>query len=203
MTSRVNHDCLDSDHCRCPWLNLSSPLYVQYHDEEWGVPLYDDQKIFEFLSLESAQAGLSWLTILNKRDNYRQAFDQFNPALVARYDESRQAELLLNAGIVRHKGKIAAAINNARCFLAVQEEFGSFADYMWRFVDGEPKVLSVTALSDYPTQSPESEALCKDLKQRGFKFLGPTTCYAHMEATGMVNAHSLDCFRRDQIIAGY
>ncbi|UTV29263.1 DNA-3-methyladenine glycosylase I [Photobacterium atrarenae] len=186
---------------RCPWLDESKPDYVAYHDLEWGVPVYDDQKIFEFLVLESAQAGLSWYTILKKRANYREAFADFDPQRVATFTEADVERLMNNSGIVRNRLKIEAAINNARCFLAVQEAFGSFADYIWSFVEGVPKVSELRALSDYPATTPESDRLAKDMKKRGFKFLGSTTLYAHMQATGMVNDHSLDCFRRAELLA--
>lgn len=186
---------------RCPWLDESKPDYVAYHDLEWGVPVYDDQKIFEFLVLESAQAGLSWYTILKKRANYREAFADFDPQRVATFTEADVERLMNNAGIVRNRLKIKAAINNARCFLAVQEAFGSFADYIWSFVEGAPKTSELRALSDYPVTTPESDRLARDMKKRGFKFLGSTTLYAHMQATGMVNDHSLDCFRRAELLA--
>ena len=189
--------------CRCPWVDLSKPDYVAYHDVEWGVPVFDDRLLFEFLLLEGAQAGLSWYTVLRKRQSYREAFDCFNPELVARYDERKIAELLDNQGIIRNRAKIEAAVGNARSFLAVQEAFASFATYLWRFVDGRPIVHELRSLVDYPVTSPESDAMSKDLRKRGFKFVGSTICYAHMQATGMVNDHTLDCFRRQQIIDGY
>ena len=185
---------------RCPWLDLSKPDYVAYHDREWGVPLHDDRRLFEFLVLESAQAGLSWYTILRRREAYREAFAGFDPELVARFDDARIASLLENKAIIRNRLKIEAAVNNARRFLEVQAEFGSFDRYIWRFVDGTPLVSSVRDLSDYPAFTPRSEALSRDLKKRGFRFVGPTICYAHMQATGMVNDHSLDCFRRREIL---
>jgi DNA-3-methyladenine glycosylase I len=187
--------------CRCPWVDLTKPDYIEYHDKEWGVPVYDDRLLFEFLSLESAQAGLSWHTVLKKRENYRIAFDNFEPQKVAKFDEAKIAELLQNSGIIRNRLKIESAINNARRFLEVQRAFGSFAKYIWAFVGGKPKINDIRKLSDYPAMSPESDALSKDLKARGFKFMGSTICYAHMQATGMVNDHSLDCFRRKEIIA--
>jgi DNA-3-methyladenine glycosylase I len=189
--------------CRCPWVDLSKADYVAYHDAEWGVPVYDDRRLFEFLILESAQAGLSWYTVLRKRENYRQAFADFDAEQVARYGEPQVAALLQNPGIIRNRQKIHAAINNARRFLEVQATFGSFAAYIWRFVDGAPIVHTLRVLQDYPATSPESNAMSKDLRQRGFQFVGSTICYAHMQATGMVNDHSLACFRRQQIIAGY
>ncbi len=188
---------------RCPWVDLDKPDYIAYHDDEWGVPLHDDQQLFEFLTLESAQAGLSWYTVLRKRDNYRKAFAQFDPQKVARFTEKKIEQLLQNPGIIRNRLKVNAAVNNARHYLEIQEEFGSFDTYIWRFVDGEPIVNEIRNLDDYPATSPESDALCKDLKQRGFKFVGSTIIYAHMQATGMVNDHALECFRRKEIIAGY
>ncbi len=185
---------------RCPWVDLSKPDYVAYHDEEWGVAVHEDRLQFEFLILEGAQAGLSWYTILRRRQSYRAAFDDFDPARVARYDEQKIAELLQNPGIIRNRLKVAAAVNNARRFLAVQEEFGTFDAYLWRFVDGRPIVNTMRTLQDYPATSPESDALSRDLKQRGFKFVGPTICYAHMQAIGMVNDHTVDCFRRQEIL---
>ena len=188
---------------RCPWVDLTKPDYVAYHDREWGVPVHDDKLIFEFLTLEAAQAGLSWYTVLRKRDSYRKAFAGFDPDKVARYGKRQIDSLLRNTGIIRNKAKILAAINNAEKFVSVQEEFGNFDSYIWRFVDGRPIVHSIRALKDYPATSPESDALSKDLKQRGFKFVGSTICYAHMQATGMVNDHASRCFRRLPIIAAY
>lgn len=188
---------------RCPWVDLSKADYVAYHDREWGVPVYDDRLLFEFLTLEAAQAGLSWYTVLRKRDNYRLAFDRFDPEKVARYDEQRLVHLLSNPGLIRNRQKVAAAINNARRFLEVQEAFGSFAAYIWRFVGGQPIVHKIRTLRDYPATSPESDTMSKDLRQRGFTFVGSTICYAHMQATGMVNDHTVDCFRRQEIIAAY
>lgn len=188
---------------RCPWVDLNKPDYIDYHDREWGVPVHEDRLLFEFLTLESAQAGLSWYTILKKRANYRKAFNQFDPVKIARYGEKRIGRLLGNPGIIRNRRKIMAAINNAQRFLEIQEEFGSFDAYMWRFVGGKPILNEIKILSDYPATSPEAESMSKDLRQRGFKFVGPTICYAHMQATGMVNDHTLDCFRRKEIIAGY
>jgi DNA-3-methyladenine glycosylase I len=187
--------------CRCPWVPLDKPDYLAYHDQEWGVPVHDDRTIFEFLLLESAQAGLSWYTVLRKRQGYRDAFAGFDPAQVARFDGPRIATLLTNPGIVRNRAKVEAAVANAGRFLAVQEEFGSFAAYIWRFVDGRPKVNTLQGLKDYPVTSPEAEILARDLKQRGFKFLGPTICYAHMQATGLVNDHVLTCYRRAEILS--
>jgi DNA-3-methyladenine glycosylase I len=188
---------------RCPWLDERKPDYVVYHDQEWGVPVYDDAKIFEYLTLESAQAGLSWYTVLKKRENYRQAFAGFQVDRVARFGTKEIERLLQNAGIIRNRLKIAAAISNAQRFQDIQREFGSFSKYMWDFVDGRPKVNRFKELTDFPATSPESDRLSKDLKSRGFKFVGSTICYAHMQATGMINDHTLGCFRRDQIIASY
>jgi DNA-3-methyladenine glycosylase I len=183
---------------RCQWAG-TDPLYVAYHDLEWGVPVHDDRTIFEFLILEGAQAGLSWSTILKKRDAYRAAFDNFDPAVVAVYDETKVAELLANPGIVRNRAKIASAIKNAQAFLAVQQEFGSFDAYIWQFGGGRPKQNSWQSLSEIPASTPESEAMSKDLRKRGFNFVGPTICYAHMQATGMVNDHTVDCFRYSEL----
>jgi len=180
--------------CRCPWVDLTKADYVKYHDEEWGVPVYDDRFLFEFLTLESAQAGLSWYTVLRKRGNYRKAFDNFEAAIVAGYNESKIESLMLDSGIIRNRMKINAAVNNARKFLEIQAQFGSFSNYIWRFVDGKPIVNSLKTLKDYKPTSPESDALSKDLKGRGFKFLGSAVCYSNMQATGMVNDHSFDCF---------
>jgi DNA-3-methyladenine glycosylase I len=188
---------------RCPWLDLTKPDYIKYHDEEWGAPVHDDRIIFEFLTLEGAQAGLSWYTVLRKREAYRKAFSEFDPAKVARYGKRQLKSLLNNPGIIRNLQKIEAAINNAKRFLEVQQEFGSFDAYIWRFVGGKPIVHKLRKLKDYPATSPESDALSMDLKQRGFKFVGSTICYAHMQATGMINDHVVDCFRRPQIVDGY
>ena len=182
---------------RCPW--AIGELYVVYHDTEWGVPLHDDRKLFEFLVLEGAQAGLSWLTVLKKRENYRAAFDQFDPEKVARYNAAKVARLLNNPGIIRNKLKVAAAISNARAFLKVQEEFDSFDAYIWRFVAGKPKVNRWKTLKELPARTAESDALSRDLIQRGFKFVGSTIVYAHMQATGMVNDHTVDCFRYNEV----
>lgn len=192
-----------NDICRCPWVDMSKPDYVEYHDKEWGVPVHDDRLLFEFLTLESAQAGLSWYTVLKKRENYRRAFENFDPGKVARFDQAKIERLMLNAGIIRNRLKIESTVNNARKFIEVQGQFGSFSNYMWGFVGGKPKINTIRKLSDFPAVSKESDALSKDLKERGFKFLGSTTCYAHMQATGMVNDHSRDCFRRQEIIEKY
>ncbi len=188
--------------CRCPWVDLSKPDYVHYHDIEWGVPIHEDRLLFEFLVLESAQAGLSWYTVLRKRENYRAAFDGFDPEKVAQYDDQKVESLLQNPGIIRNRLKVLAAVSNAQRFLAVQAEFGSFDAYIWRFVEGQPVINELQALADYPATSAASDALSKDLRDRGFKFLGSTICYAHMQATGMVNDHTLSCFRRQEIING-
>ena len=179
---------------RCHWVG-PDPLYVEYHDAEWGVPLHDDRKLFEFLVLEAAQAGLSWITILRKRENYRAAFADFDAEAVARFNRRSVERLLRDPGIVRNRQKVEAAVGNARAFLAVQEEFGSFDRYVWRFVDGRPIQGRWKTTRDVPAKTRESEVMSKDLIQRGFRFVGPTICYAHMQATGMVNDHQLDCFR--------
>ena len=184
---------------RCPWLDLSKPDYIEYHDKEWGVPVHDDRTIFEFLTLEGAQAGLSWYTVLRKRTAYRKAFADFDPAKIARYKKHDLELLLDNPGIIRNQQKILATINNAQRFLEVQAEFGSFDAYIWGFVGGKPVVHKLRRLQDYPATSTESDALSKDLKQRGFKFVGSTICYAHMQATGMINDHVVGCFRRREI----
>ena len=179
---------------RCDWVG-SEPIYHEYHDTEWGVPLHDDRKLFEFLVLEAAQAGLSWITVLRKRENYRRAFADFDPEAVARFNQRSVERLLGNDGIVRNRQKIEAAIGNARAFLAVQQEFGSFDRYVWRFVGGKPIQGRWKTTRSVPAKTAESEAMSKDLVARGFRFVGPTICYAHMQATGMVNDHQLDCFR--------
>lgn len=188
---------------RCPWVDLSKPDYVEYHDKEWGIPVYDDRIIFKFLTLEAAQAGLSWYTVLRKRDHYRQAYKDFTPEKVARFTASVIERLIQNPGIIRNRLKIEASVNNARRFLEVQKDYGSFSNYIWGFVDNKPKVNAIKTLADYAATSRESDALSYDLKKRGFKFMGSTICYAHMQATGMVNDHSIDCFRRKEIIEGY
>jgi DNA-3-methyladenine glycosylase I len=178
---------------RCAW--ATNELSIRYHDEEWGVPVHDDRTLFEFLILEGAQAGLSWNTILNKRENYRRAFDGFDPKKIARYDRRKITKLLGDASIVRNKLKIAAAVENAKAFLRVQEEFGGFDKYIWQFVGGKPKVNKWRSLRQLPARTAESDAMSKDLLRRGFKFVGSTICYAFMQAVGMVNDHSTDCFR--------
>jgi DNA-3-methyladenine glycosylase I len=186
--------------CRCPWVDLTKPDYIDYHDREWGVPVRNDLLWFEFLVLESAQAGLSWYTILRKRENYRLAFDRFDPVKIAKYDDKKIQSLLADPGIIRNRLKVLATVNNAQKFLEIQDSFGSFDSYIWQFVNGKPMVNSFYELADFPATSKESDALSKDLKQRGFKFLGSTICYAHMQATGMVNDHAVNCFRRQEII---
>ncbi len=188
---------------RCPWVDLGKPDYVEYHDREWGVPVHDDKVLFEFITLEAAQAGLSWYTVLKKRANYRRAFAGFDVHKVARFNRRSVARLLGDAGIIRNRLKIEAAISNARCFIGVQQEHGSFAEYLWRFVDGKPRVSCLRELADFKATTAESDAASRDLKRRGFKFLGSTVMYAHMQATGLVNDHTLDCFRRQEIIDAY
>ena len=180
---------------RCSWAG-DDPLYIQYHDEEWGTPVHDDRKLFEMICLEGAQAGLSWITILRKRENYRIAFDHFDPQAVALYDEAKIAQLLENPGIVRNRLKVHAFVKNARAFLEIQNEFGSFDAYIWQFVAGEPIRNQWAEMGDVPAQTSESQRMSKDLKKRGFSFVGPTICYAFMQACGMVDDHLLSCFRR-------
>ncbi len=188
---------MNNTQARCPW--PVGPLYIAYHDTEWGVPLHDDRALFEFLVLEGAQAGLSWHTVLKKRENYRAAFDQFDPQKVARYNQARVNKLLADAGIIRNRLKIASAISNARAFLSVQEEFGTFDRYIWRFVDGKPFIHHRRSMKEVPARTKESDAMSKDLKERGFRFVGSTICYAHMQATGMVNDHLTHCFRHKEL----
>jgi DNA-3-methyladenine glycosylase I len=183
---------------RCGWVT-NDPLYLAYHDREWGVPEHDDRKLFELLILEGAQAGLSWLTILRKRENYRQAFAHFDAGKIATFGEKRVAALLTNEGIVRNRLKIAATIQNAQAFLAVQKECGSFATYLWQFVGGKPRTNAWQTLRGVPAKTAESDAMSKDLAKRGFKFVGSTICYAFMQAAGMVNDHTVDCFRYEEI----
>jgi DNA-3-methyladenine glycosylase I len=190
-----------SDRRRCPW-GESHPLYVPYHDREWGKPLHDDHRFFELLVLEGAQAGLSWLTILKKRDAYRKAFDRFDPRKVARYDANKVARLLADAGIIRNRLKIEAAITNARAFLAVQREFGSFDAYVWRFVGGKPIHNRRRSVKEVPARSAESDAMSEELRRRGFRFVGSTICYAFMQAAGMVNDHLVTCFRHHEVRGG-
>ena len=182
---------------RCPW--AKTELYVQYHDTEWGVPIHDDRLLFEFLILEGAQAGLSWETILKKRANYREAFDDFDPAVVARYGQKKRTRLLANAGIVRNRLKIDAAIQNAKVFLEVQDELGTFDKYIWGFVRHAPIQNHWRSLKEVPARTPESDAMSKDLKRRGFTFVGSTICYAFMQAVGMVNDHLVECFRHGEL----
>lgn len=179
---------------RCSWC-LSDPLYIKYHDTEWGVPVHDDRKLFEFIVLEGAQAGLSWLTILKRRDGYREAFCQFNPLEVAKMGHKDVERLMQNENIIRNRAKIEGTIANAKAFLAIQDEFESFAEYSWRFVDGRPKINFWSSIKELPTTDYEAEFMSKDLKDRGFKFVGPTIIYAHMQATGMINDHLVTCFR--------
>src|SRR5436190_13321611 len=182
---------------RCLW--AKGDQYIAYHDTEWGVPVHDDRLLFEFLVLEGAQAGLSWSTILNKRENYRKAFDNFDAQKIAKYDARKIKKLLADAGIVRNKLKIAAAVQNAKAFLAVQKEFGNFDAYIWSFVNNQPIRNKFKKMKDVPARTPESDAMSKNLSKRGFKFAGSTICYAFMQAVGMVNDHIVDCFRHDQI----
>lgn len=183
---------------QCAWVG-SDPHYVRYHDEEWGVPVHDDRVLFESLVLEGAQAGLSWSTILNKRDHYREEFDQFDPRAVAAYDDAKIESLLQDSGIVRNRRKVEAVITNARAFLMVKQEFGTFNRYIWGFVGGRPIRNAWTSIKEIPAESPESIAMSKALRKRGFKFVGPTICYAFMQTVGMVNDHTVDCFRYRQL----
>ncbi len=184
---------------RCGWVPENNALYQEYHDKEWGVPVYDDQKIFEFLVLESAQAGLSWITVLRKRENYRKCFAGFDPKKVSKFTPKDVERLLLNPGIIRNRAKVEAAVNNAARFLEVQKEFGTFSKYIWGFVGGKPKKSRFRFFKELPALTSEAEALSKDLKKRGFKFFGPTVIYAHMQAAGMVNDHTTDCFRYREV----
>lgn len=183
---------------RCGW-STSDNMYIRYHDEEWGVPVHDDRKLFEFLILEGAQAGLSWLTVLKKRASYREAFANFDPSEVALFDERKMDQLLHNPGIIRNRLKVRSSIQNARAFLEVQAKFGSFNNYIWDFVDGEPVQNRFRTLAELPAETPLSRTISKDLKNRGFNFVGPTIVYAHMQATGMVNDHLVDCFRHREL----
>ena len=181
---------------RCGWASLSNdPLMLRYHDREWGVPVHDDRILFEFLTLEGAQAGLSWQTVLNKRENYRKAFRRFNPSMVARFGSVETRRLLNNPGIIRNRLKVVSTIENAKRFLLIQKEFGSFDEYVWGFAGGKPIVHSFKSLGDLPAMTPESDALSKDLKKRGFRFVGSTSCYSFMQAVGLVNDHTTNCFR--------
>ena len=199
MPNANKPDAAGRDVSRCRWARTD--LSIPYHDTEWGVPLHDDQRLFEFLILEGAQAGLSWETILRKRDAYRAAYDDFDPARVARYTPKKVERLLADPGIVRNRLKIESSITNARAFLGVQKEAGSFDAYVWRFVDGTPRDNAVRRAGDVPASTPQSDALSKDLKKRGFRFVGTTICYAFMQATGMVNDHAVDCFRYRELRA--
>lgn len=185
---------------RCEWVSGADPLMIEYHDQEWGVPVHDDRKHFEFLILEGAQAGLSWSTVLKKREGYRRAFSNFDPEKVARYTDGRIETLTQDPSIIRNRMKIAAAVRNARHFLDIAEEFGSFDKYAWRFVEGHPQVNRRKTSKDIPATSPESDAFSKDLKSRGFSFVGSTVIYAHMQAVGMVNDHLVDCFRYRELV---
>jgi DNA-3-methyladenine glycosylase I len=179
---------------RCAWCG-EDPLYVRYHDEEWGVPVFEDRKLFEFLILEGAQAGLSWLTVLRKRENYRQAFDGFDPEKIACYDNRKIESLLKNSGLIRNRLKIESTIRNAKAFLKVKDEFGSFSAYQWQFVNGQPIKSKLKSLKELPAKTPQSDVFSRELKKRGFNFVGSTIIYAHMQATGMVNDHLVSCFR--------
>ena len=190
------------DQKRCSWVNVDNALMREYHDREWGVPVHDDRKHFEFLVLEAAQAGLSWSIVLNKREGYRKAFSQFDPRKVARYTKAKIDKLVADPGIIRNRLKIEAAVTNARALLAVQKEFGSFDKYCWQFVDGRPRQNSWKSLRQIPPTTAESDKFSRDLKQRGFRFVGPTVIYAHMQAVGMVNDHLVDCFRYRTIKRG-
>ncbi len=184
---------------RCAW-SFSEPLMLAYHDEEWGVPLHDDRALYELLVLEGMQAGLSWMTVLRKRENFRRAMDGFDPSRVSRYSQDKMKRLLADAGIIRNRMKLEAAINNAQRFPEVQEEFGSFDAYIWRFIGGRPKVNRFASLADLPPETEESRVMCKDLRARGFRFVGPTICYAYMQGAGLVNDHTTDCFRHAELM---
>jgi DNA-3-methyladenine glycosylase I len=183
---------------RCGWCE-GDPLYEAYHDEEWGVPLYDDDRLFEFLILETFQAGLSWITVLRKRENFRKAFDRFDFTVIAQYSDEKMEELMQNSGIIRNKAKINASVANARAFIQIREEFGSFSKYIWSFVDDQPLQPRLSSYKEAPAQTELSQKISKDLKKRGFKFVGPTVVYAHMQATGMVNDHEVGCFRHKEV----
>jgi len=191
------------DKKRCQWVPVDKPLYVKYHDEEWGVPIHDDRLLFEFLILEGMQAGLSWATILNKRENFRKAFDNFDPKIIVRYDQKKLDALMQDSGIIRNRLKIQAAVQNAKAFLEVQAEFGTFDAYMWKFVDGKPIINCWKNIKELPAKTPLSDTISKDMLKRGFKFVGSTIIYSHMQATGMVNDHTADCYRYNEIIALY
>ncbi len=185
---------------RCAWVPLDNPLYVKYHDEEWGVPVHDERLLFEFLILEGAQAGLSWITILKKRENYRAAFDNFNTQKIALYDEKKIEELMQNSGIIRNRRKIEATVINARAFLEIQAKYGAFDSFIWNFVDGKPIVNQWKNIKEIPPKNPLSDSISKELKKKGFKFVGSTIIYSHMQATGMVNDHTSDCFRYNELM---
>jgi DNA-3-methyladenine glycosylase I len=191
---------MKKDKHRCGWCT-GSEIEKAYHDDEWGIPLHDDQKLFEFLILEGAQAGLSWVTVLKKRDHYRKVFDQFDPSRVAEYSNEKIEQLLLDPGIIRNRLKVSSAVSNARLFLDVQAEFGSFDSYIWQFTDGKARHNKWRSMSEIPANTTESDAMCKDLKKRGFRFVGTTICYAFMQATGMVNDHTVDCYRHSELRA--
>lgn len=186
------------NHKRCAWVG-SNPLYIEYHDTEWGVTIYDDQKLFEFLILETFQAGLSWITVLRKRENFRDAFDNFNYKKISQYGDSKFDELIQNAGIIRNKLKIKATISNAQAFIKIQNEFGSFSKYIWQFVNDKPIINKWKTINEVPATTELSDIISKDMKKRGFKFVGSTVLYAHMQATGMVNDHTTDCFRHKEV----
>jgi DNA-3-methyladenine glycosylase I len=180
---------------RCGWVDLKDPIYVDYHDKEWGIPVYDDRLLFEFLILEGAQAGLSWQTVLKKRENYRKSFDNFNALKISRYDKKKFDSLMANPGIIRNRLKITSTIGNAKAFLEVKKEWGSFSDYIWHFVDGKPMKNHLKSLKDIPAKTDISDRMSKDLKKRGFKFVGSTICYAFMQAVGMVDDHLVTCYK--------
>ncbi len=184
---------------RCTWVPENNELYIIYHDTEWGVPVYDDRLLFEYLILEGAQAGLSWNTVLKKREHYQKVFDHFDAKKIAKYDQKKVKALLNDAGIIRNRLKVAAAIKNAKVFLEIQKEFGSFSDYIWQFVGGKPRVNTWKKITEIPAKTAESDAMSKDLKKRGFSFVGSTICYAFMQAVGMVNDHATDCFRYREV----
>jgi DNA-3-methyladenine glycosylase I len=188
----------DDDRERCPWPG-GDALMLEYHDSEWGVPLHDDRRLYEFLILEGAQAGLSWLTVLRRREGYRAALEGFDFERVAQYGEAEVARLLADEGIIRNRAKVRSAIQNAQAFVEVRDEFGSFDTFIWQFVDGEPRQNGFTSLDQIPPETEQSKAMSKELKRRGFNFVGPTICYAHMQATGMVNDHLVSCFRHDEV----
>ncbi len=185
---------------RCAWVNMNDPLYIAYHDSEWGIPIHDDRLLFEYLILEGMQAGLSWSTVLRKRENFRLAFDNFEPGIIGAYGDDKVEELMNNAGIIRNHRKILASIGNAQAFLAIQAEFGTFDAYIWQFIGGKPITNRWETISEIPAHTEDSDRLSKDLLLRGFKFVGSTIIYAHMQATGMVNDHTIDCFRHSEIL---